>query len=254
MDLGLTDRVYIVTGASRGLGWAGAEQLAAEGARLVLCSRDEERLEERARTLGGPERALAVAGDLADPGLPGRLVASANARYGRLDGALVSVGGPPAGGTGDLNDAQWREAFESVFLGPLRLARAVVDATSIEGSSILFVLSTSVRAPIAGLAASNGIRPGLAMVAKTMADEVGHRGIRVNALMPGRIDTDRVRELDSAAADPEENRRHWESMIPLRRYGQPTEFGRVATFALSPAASYLTGTVIPVDGGLTRAL
>jgi 3-oxoacyl-[acyl-carrier protein] reductase len=254
MDLGLTDRVYIVTGASRGLGWAGAEQLAAEGARLVLCSRSSENLEERARSLGGPERALAVPGDLSDPGLPERLVASANARYGRLDGALISVGGPPPGGTGDLSDTQWREAFESVFLGPLRLARAVVDATSIEGSSIVFVLSTSVRAPIGGLAASNGIRPGLAMVAKTMADEVGHRGIRVNALMPGRIDTDRVRELDEKASDPEEARRQAEAGIPLRRYGQPTEFGRVATFVLSPAASYLTGTVIPVDGGATRAL
>jgi 3-oxoacyl-[acyl-carrier protein] reductase len=254
MDLGLSDRVYIVTGASRGLGWAGAEQLAAEGARLVLCSRDHERLEERAHSLGGPERALAVPGDLADPGLPGRLVASANARYGRLDGALVSVGGPPAGGTADLTDTQWRDAFESVFLGPLRLARAVVDATSIEGSSILFVLSTSVRSPIAGLAASNGIRPGLAMVAKTLADEVGHRGIRVNALMPGRIDTDRVRELDAGAADPAQARRQAEASIPLRRYGQPVEFGRVATFVLSPAASYLTGAIIPVDGGATRAL
>jgi 3-oxoacyl-[acyl-carrier protein] reductase len=254
MDLGLTDRVYIVTGASRGLGWAGAEQLAAEGARLVLCSRSEEQLEERARSLGGPERALAVPGDLADPGLPGRLVASANARYGRLDGALISVGGPPAGPTGDLTDTQGKDAFESVFLGPLRLARAVVDATSIEGSSIVFVLSTSVRAPIGGLAASNGIRPGLAMVAKTMADEVGHRGIRVNTLLPGRLDTDRVRELDAGSSDPEETRRQAEATIPLRRYGQPTEFGRVATFVLSPAASYLTGTAIPVDGGATRAL
>jgi 3-oxoacyl-[acyl-carrier protein] reductase len=254
MDLGLTDRVYIVTGASRGLGWAGAEQLAAEGARLVLCSRSADNLEERARSLGGPERALAVPGDLSDPGLPGRLVASANARYGRLDGALISVGGPPPGGTGDVTDAQWKDAFESVFLGPLRLARAVVDATSIEGSSIVFVLSTSVRTPIGGLAASNGIRPGLAMVAKTLADEVGHRGIRVNSLLPGRIDTDRVRELDAGASDPEEARRHAEAGIPLRRYGQPTEFGRVATFVLSPAASYLTGTVIPVDGGATRAL
>jgi 3-oxoacyl-[acyl-carrier protein] reductase len=254
MDLGLNDRVYIVTGASRGLGWAGAEQLAAEGARLVLCSRDTGRLEERARTLGGPERALAVAGDLADPGLPSRLVASANARYGRLDGALVSVGGPPAGGTGDVTDAQWRDAFESVFLGPLRLARAVVDATSIEGSSLLFVLSTSVKSPIAGLAASNGIRPGLAMVAKSLADEVGHRGIRVNALMPGRIDTDRVRELDLGASDPTAARRQAEAGIPLRRYGQPVEFGRIAAFVLSPAASYLPGAVIPVDGGAVRAL
>ena len=112
MDLGLTDRVYIVTGASRGLGWAGAEQLAAEGARLVLCSRGAEILEQRARSLGGPERALAVPGDLSDPGLPERLVASANARYGRLDGALISVGGPPPGGTGDLSDTQWLQVHK----------------------------------------------------------------------------------------------------------------------------------------------
>jgi len=130
----------------------------------------------------------------------------------------------------------------------------VVDATSIEGSSILFVLSTSVRSPISGLATSNGIRPGLAMVAKTLADEVGHRGIRVNALMPGRIDTDRIRELEGGAPDPAEARRQAEAAIPLRRLGQPVEFGRVATFVLSPAASYLTGMVIPVDGGATRAL
>ena len=140
-----------------------------------------------------------------------------------------------------------------MFLGPLRLARAVVDATTIEGSSILFVLSTSVRSPVAGLATSNGLRPGLAMLAKTIADEAGNQGVRVNALLPGRIDTGRVRELDDASGVVDARALH-EAQIPLRRYGQPEEFGRVAAFVLSPAASYLTGTVIPVDGGATRAL
>jgi 3-oxoacyl-[acyl-carrier protein] reductase len=255
MDLGLTDRVYVVTGASRGLGRATAEQLLGEGARLVLCSRDEAALAEvgeLAASLGG--EVLALPGDLSDPELPARLCAAAMARFGRLDGALISVGGPPAGGADQVTDAQWRAAFETVFLGPLRLARAVIDVTAAEGSSIVFVLSTSVRAPIEGLAISNGLRPGLAMVAKTMADEAGPRGVRVNALMPGRVDTDRVRQLDEASGRPASTRRDWEARVPLRRYGQPAEFGRVAAFVLSPAASYVTGAVIPVDGGLTRAL
>ena len=253
MDLGLDDRVYIVTGASKGLGAATALTLAAEGARLVLCSRDESGLQAMAEQIGDTERVILVPGDLADDSLPSRLCGAAIGRYGRLDGTVISVGGPPAGGTGDVTDEQWRNAFDSVFLGPLRLARAVVDATTIEGSSILFVLSTSVRSPVAGLATSNGLRPGLAMLAKTIADEAGSQGVRVNALLPGRIDTGRVRELDDASGVTDARALN-EAQIPLRRYGQPEEFGRVAAFVLSPAASYLTGTVIPVDGGATRAL
>ena len=253
MDLGLDDRVYIVTGASKGRGAATALALAAVGARLVLCSRDEAGLRAMAEQIGDTERVILVPGDLADDSLPSRLCGAAIGRYGRLDGTVISVGGPPAGGTGDVSDAQWRSAFDSVFLGPLRLARAVVDATTIEGSSILFVLSTSVRSPVAGLATSNGLRPGLAMLAKTIADEAGSQGVRVNALLPGRIDTGRVRELDEASGVADARALH-EAQIPLRRYGQPEEFGRVAAFVLSPAASYLTGTVIPVDGGATRAL
>ena len=254
MDLGLDDRVYIVTGASRGLGAATALALAAEGARLVLSSRDQAALEALAGQIGDTERVIVVPGDLADAGLPSRLCGAAIGRYGRLDGTLISVGGPPTGSSTGITDEQWRSAFDSVFLGPLRMARAVVEATTIEGSSILFVLSTSVRVPVAGLATSNGLRPGLAMVAKTMADEVGSRGVRVNALLPGRIDTARVRELDDAAGRGVSARRDQEALIPLGRYGQPEEFGRVAAFVLSPAASYLTGTMLAVDGGSTRAL
>ena len=253
MDLGLDDRVYIVTGASKGLGAATALTLAAEGARLVLCSRDESGLRAMAEQIGDTERVILVPGDLADDSLPSRLCGAAIGRYGRLDGTVISVGGPPAGGTGDVSDEQWRSAFDSVFLGPLRLARAVVDATTIEGSSILFVLSTSVRSPVAGLATSNGLRPGLAMLAKTIADEAGAQGVRVNALLPGRIDTDRVRELDEASGLADARQTH-EALIPLRRYGAPEEFGRAAAFLLSPAASFVSGAMLPVDGGMVRAL
>lgn len=251
MDLGLADRVYIVTGASRGLGAATALVLAAEGARLVICSRDQAGLDAVAGQLD-PERVLVVPGDLAEEGLAARLCAAALDRFGQLDGAMISVGGPPGGTTSSLTDEQWRSSFESVFLGPLRLARTVVGATS--AASIVFVLSTSVRAPVKGLASSNGLRPGLAMLAKTIADESGAQGVRVNTLLPGRIDTGRVRELDEATGRPDDARAANVAAIPLGRYGRPEEFARVAAFVLSPAASYLTGSAIAVDGGSTRAL
>lgn len=254
MDLGLQDRVFVVTGGSKGLGRAGADVLVAEGARVVLCSRNEEALNAAAEAMGGADHAIAVPGDMADPGLGERLAAAAVGRFGRLDGALVSVGGPPAGSVVSIDDDTWRSAFESVFLGSLRVARAVVSTIGPEGGAVAFVLSLSVKQPVDGLASSNGLRPGLAMVAKTMADELGSRNIRVLGLLPGRIETDRLLELDKAAGKPKKVREDFESRIPLRRYGQPEEFGRVAAFALSPAASYLNGAMIPVDGGLSRGL
>jgi 3-oxoacyl-[acyl-carrier protein] reductase len=254
MDLGLQDRAYVVTGASRGLGLATATALVDEGARVLLCARDEQRLASVSETLAAGDRVMAIAGDLADASLGERLAAAAVARWGRVDGACVSVGGPPPGQTLDLTDDAWRGAFESVFLGALRVARAVTAVMPREGGALAFVLSSSVKAPIDGLAASNGLRPGLAMAAKAMADELGPRNIRVVGLMPGRLDTDRVRELDGDGAKGQRARAAHEAKIPLRRYGEPAEFGRVAAFALSPAASYLTGVMIPVDGGMTRAL
>ena len=249
MDLGLAGRTFIVGGGSRGLGAATAAALHAEGATVLLAARDPGRVQAAARALG--DRAHAAAADLADPDAAGRLVAQAQELTGRLDGALLNVGGPPQGRAMEMDDETWRGAFESAFLGPLRLAREVA-AELTAGGSLVFVLSTSVRSPIPGLATSNGLRPGLAALTKQLADELGPGGIRVNAVLPGRFATDRVAKLDVASGDPEQARRTAELSIPLRRYGQPEELGRVAAFLLSPAASYLTGASVPVDGGVLR--
>ncbi|HSA53077.1 MAG TPA: SDR family oxidoreductase [Yinghuangia sp.] len=261
MDLGLRERVYLVTGATRGLGFASAKALVDDGARVVLTGRSEESVGKAAAELGGLPHALGIAADNADSGSAERLVAATVSRFGRLDGVLVSVGGPPAGAVMTADDDQWRDAFESVFLGAVRLARAAARAMgdrsgdSPHGEGVIgFVLSASVAQPIPGLGISNGLRPGLAMAAKTLADELGPRGIRVLGLLPSRIDTDRVRELDALSGDAAAARAQQERSIPLGRYGTPEEFGRVAAFLLSPAASYLTGIMVPVDGGALRGL
>jgi 3-oxoacyl-[acyl-carrier protein] reductase len=279
MELGLRDRVYLVTGGSRGLGFAAALTLIADGAHVLLSAPHEstasaavERLTQGAaarRThddgpAGTPAWAVA---DNADPATPGQLVAAARDRFGRLDGALISVGGSPPGTIAGTGDDAWRSAFESVFLGAVRLARVLADSLGGEsrpgtgtgalpgtGGSIVFVLAASVRAPLPDLAISNGLFPGLAGVVKTLADEHGPAGIRVNGILPVRIATDRVRQLDALAGDPDEVRARLSQNIPLRRYGEPAEFGRAAAFLLSPAASYITGSMIPVDGGAIRAI
>ncbi|TXL92941.1 SDR family oxidoreductase [Streptomyces sp. IB2014 016-6] len=246
MDLGLKDRVYVVTGGSRGLGRASAEALAADGAKVVVTGRDEESVTGAAASIG--PNAFGVAADNADPAVADRLIAVARERFGGFDGILISVGGPPPGLALDTTDERWRSAFDSVFLGAVRLARTAAAELG-DGGVIGLVLSGSVHEPIRGLTISNGLRPGLAGFAKSLADEVGPRGIRVIGLLPARIDTDRVRELDALSDDPAAARAGHESRIPLRRYGTPEEFGRTAAFMLSPAASYLTGLMLPVDGG-----
>ena len=243
--------MYVVTGGAGGLGRAGADALVADGARVVLSGRTAQTVESAAAALG--EAATAVVADNADPETPARLIAAAHDRWGRLDGALLSVGGPPFGAALSADDDAWRGSFESVFLGAVRLCRELAQVLP-EGGALALVLSSSVKAPVAGLAISNGLRPGLAMVAKTLADELGPRQIRVNGLLPGRIDTERVAALDAVGGDPVGARAAASGAIPLGRYGHPAEFGRVAAFLLSPAASYLTGVMLPVDGGLQRSL
>jgi 3-oxoacyl-[acyl-carrier protein] reductase len=271
MDLGLHNRVYLVTGGSRGLGFAAAEALIAEGARIVLSSPRETtasaaagRLAQNA-VVGGD--VTWVAADNGDPATPGRLIDAARERFSRLDGALISAGGTPPGTISSTTDEQWRSAFESVFLGAVRLARVLAadladrrqddagaDPATGTGGSIVLVLAASVRVPLAGLPISNGLFPGLAGVIKTLADDFGPSGVRINGLLPVRIATDRVRQFDALSGDPDEVRARQSELIPLRRYGEPEEFARAAAFLLSPAASYITGAMIPIDGGAIRSI
>ena len=216
MDLGVRNRAYLLTGGSAGLGYATAKELVTEGAHVVITGLTQSDTARAAESLGGLDRAIGVSGDNSDPVTADMLVQTALQNFGRLDGALISVGGPPPGAVMDLDDREWRNSFEAVFLGAIRIARTVGRAVE-HDASIAFVLSTSVRAPLPGMAISNGLRSGLGMVAKALSDELGPRGIRVNGLMPSWVSTSRAAELSAAGHDKPLN--------SLRRRGTAEEFG-----------------------------
>jgi 3-oxoacyl-[acyl-carrier protein] reductase len=262
MDLGLKGRVALVAGASRGLGFAVARALAAEGAAVSIGSREAGAIDKAAAAIraetGGT--VLAVAADVRSEAALAAWRDETVRRFGKLDLLFTNSGGPPAGKFADMDDAAWQNGFELLVLSAIRLARlAIPEMRKSGGGAILFATSSSVKEPIANLTLSNVLRASVSALAKTLALELAPDGIRVNQLIPGRIDTDRVRELDSINAKKaglaiEEQQKRAAAAIPLGRYGRPEEFGRAAAFLLSDAASYLTGATLQVDGGAIRSV
>ena len=254
MDLGLDGKRALVGGGSSGLGRAIGTSLAAEGANVALAARSGSRLSDVAAALG----AEAVAADLSTVDGPGQAVAAAVSRLGGLDLLLVNSGGPPGGDFEQLDEAAWTTAIDGVLLSALRLIRAALPHLRASSApAILIILSSSAREPIPGLTTSNVLRPGLAGLIKSLTAEIAP--IRINGIAPGRVSTDRIAHLDGLRADAtgrsiDDIQREMAGRIPLGRYGDPTEVGRVGAFLLSPAASYVSGAIVPIDGGMVRAL
>ena len=260
MDLGLKDRVALVAAASKGLGYGVARALAADGARVSLCSRSAEGVRaavERLRAETGAP-VMGVPCDVTDAAALQAWVDQTVAAWGRVDALLVNAGGPPAGLFVELTDAQWQAAFELNLLSAIRLIRCTLPHMG-PGSAILTVTSAAAREPVARLALSNVMRAGVAGLVKTLADELAGQGIRVNNLLPGRLDTERVAQLDQNTADKlgitfDEARARAVATIPLGRLGTIDEFGAAGAFLLSPAAGFITGASLRVDGGMMRSV
>lgn len=254
MDLGLNGSRALVGGGSRGLGAAIASALASEGARVAVASRSADRPSGHASAIG----AVPIVADLSTSEGPLAAVNAAVEELGGLDLLVVNTGGPPPGTFGEVTEEQWRAAIDGTLLSTLRLIRHALPALRAgRAPSILVVLSSSVREPIAGLVTSNVLRPGLTGLIKTLVGEIAP--VRINGIAPGRIATDRVASNDqlrarSAGISVEEVQRLAIARIPVGRYGDPEEVGRVAAFLLSPAASYIDGATLAIDGGMSRSL
>ena len=262
MDLGLRGRVALVAGASRGLGRAVAEELAAEGVDLVLCARGEGPLREAAGAIGGASgrRVVACPANLSEPGEAERVVAEALGTFGRVDVLVTNTGGPPPGRFESHSREAWHDAVRQLLDSVLDLTRAVLPGMKERRwGRIINVTSIAVKQPVENLVLSNSVRAAVTGMARTLANEVAPLGITVNNVLPGYTRTERVEQLaahnaaargvDAAAAFAQ-----WEREIPMGRLGEPREFAALVAFLASERASYITGTSIPVDGGWIKAL
>jgi 3-oxoacyl-[acyl-carrier protein] reductase len=254
MNLGLQDRKVLVGGASRGLGAAIAGYIAAEGGRVALAARPSEALDRQAAAVGG----VAIGVDLSTDSGPREAVDRTVAAFGGIDVLVVNGGGPPVGTFDELDDAHWHVAIEGTLMYPVRLIRTALPyLRASTAPAVLLILSSSVRQAIPALDTSNTLRPALAGLLKSLATQLAP--IRVNGIAPGRISTDRIAKLDADRAkrrgtDVETVYNESVGRIPLGRYGDPAEVGAIAAVLCSRAASYVTGTIVPVDGGLVSSL
>ena len=255
MDLGLDGARALIGGGSSGLGLAVATALAGEGARVALTARRSERLDAAAANIDG---SIAFGADLESEDGPGSAVQRAVEAFGGLDIVLVNSGGPSPGTFEEMDEAAWRRAIDGTLLGAVRTIRAALPhLRHSHRPAILVILSSSAREPIPGLTASNTIRPGLVGLIKTLSAEIAP--IRINGLTPGRFATPRNEEVEKATAARtgqtiEEVRAALVARVPLGRIGDPAELGRFGAFLLSPAASFVTGAMLPTDGGMVRGL
>lgn len=262
MDLGLKDKIALVAAASQGLGRAVAEELAAEGASLVLCARNPQTLAETAAAIAENSGAhvLAVPADVTDVEQIARVVDSGNERFGRIDILVTNAGGPPAGQFDQLTREQWEQATKLTLFSAIELTRAVLPGMKERHwGRILNITSIAVKQPVENLMLSNSLRAGLTGFARTLANEVASFGVTVNNILPGYTRTERLEELAHMMAEkhgitPAEFRAKWEQEIPMRRLGEPREFAALAAFLVSERASYITGTSIQIDGGWIRSL
>lgn len=261
MDLRLKGKKAVVTASSKGLGRAVAEQLAAEGASLLLCSRDEQAVCEVAAQLGqkyGVE-AAGMGVDLSSPEQISWLVQQAQDRFGQVDALVCNAGGPPSGSFLSLDEEAWLYAIQLNLMSVVRLMKGFHPLMKEQGGRIVTIASSSVKIPIPGLVLSNTLRTGIIGLMKTLSIEWGPDGILLNTVCPGRIMTDRLIELDTVNASRqgkavEEIQESMTKDIPLGRYGEPEELASMAAYLLSPRNSYMTGSVFYVDGGMVKAI
>ena len=252
----------MVGGASKGLGFAVARALAAEGAFVAIASRDAAAIQAAADTIRREtgSRALAVPADLSRADAIEQWHAATLTEFGGVDCVFCNTGGPPAGAAMSFDDAGWQAAFDLLLMSVVRTVRLTVPSMERRGGGAILVgTSSSVKEPIAHLALSNVLRAGVNALVKTLSLELASKHIRVNNLIPGRIATDRLRHLDEVSAKREgvtveEHAARAAATVPLGRYGDPAEFGRMGAFLLSDAASYITGAAIQVDGGLIKGV